>query len=144
MVRPKAVFGFEFDNSLASEVNAEIQKDIEKRQLQLEQQEKVKQQLQAASTQGIHEILSKIDNKLNSAKEKFVRQSISKKPSEFKITEEKTPSTAAKTQRSQTSERTPNTLAQKDTDMMTPTMFKSTDADGNRSSILPGSSRPKA
>lgn len=33
MVRPKAVFGFEFDNSLASEVNAEIQKDIEKRQL---------------------------------------------------------------------------------------------------------------
>jgi hypothetical protein len=28
--------------------------------------------------------------------------------------------------------------------MATPTMFKSTDADGNRASILPGQSRPKS
>jgi hypothetical protein len=33
MAKPKVAIGFEFDNSLASEVNAEIKKDIEKRQL---------------------------------------------------------------------------------------------------------------
>ena len=33
MAKPREAFGFEYDNSLASEVNAEIKKDIEKRQL---------------------------------------------------------------------------------------------------------------
>jgi len=59
---------------------------------------------------------------------------------------QKTPSTAAKSQRSATTDRTPTrggTIISEE--MSTPTQFKSaTDEEGNRMSILPGSARPKS
>ena len=60
---------------------------------------------------SINEIFSKIDKKLDSAKQKFNPQfRASKSTTEFKVTEttlQKTPSTAAKSQRSATADRTP-------------------------------------
>jgi hypothetical protein len=73
---------------------------------------------------SINEIFQKIDKKLDSAKQKFNPPlRTTKSTTEFKITEptiQKTPSTAAKSQRSSTVDRTPVPVGQKNEDMSTP------------------------
>ena len=101
---------------------------------------------------GINEIVGRIERKLDSAQQKkFIpsfNQRTTKETTQFKVIEQvsqKTPSTAAKSQRSATSDRTPTASAQNKDEMGTPAQFKSagTDEDGNRMSIMPGSARPK-
>ena len=63
--------GYKFDNSLADEIKAEVAKEEQIRQAQEDARRKINEDHSKAREAGINEILSKIDQKLNSAKAKF-------------------------------------------------------------------------
>jgi len=109
------VFGYKPDNSLAVEIQQQKQKERLAEFTELEARQKINTDASIQREASINEIFSKIDKKLDSAKQKFNPSFRASKPtSEFKVVEsvpQKTPSTAAKSQRSATVERTPSTAA---------------------------------